>query len=77
MSDGPGMSDGPTAPRVRDRQVVIVAAIVVVAVLGTQLISIFYPPLDDLLGFQPAVAVFLVVVTAWILAVSIRAARRG
>jgi hypothetical protein len=71
------MTDGPTAPRVRDRQVVIVAAIVVVAVLGTQLISIVYPPLDDLLGFQPAVAVFLVVVTAWILAVSIRAARRG
>ncbi|HEX5465660.1 MAG TPA: hypothetical protein VFW92_03185 [Candidatus Limnocylindrales bacterium] len=71
------MTDGPTAPRVRDRQVVIVATIVVVAVLGTQLISIVYPPLDDLLGFQPAVAVFLVVVTAWILAVSIRAARRG
>lgn len=61
----------------RDRQVVGLAAAIVVAVLGTQLISIIYPPLDDLLGFQPAVAVFLVVVTAWILVASIRSARRG
>lgn len=61
----------------RDRQVVGLAVAIVVAVLGTQLISIIYPPLDDLLGFQPAVAVFLVVVTAWILVVSIRSARRG
>ncbi|MGH2466529.1 MAG: hypothetical protein ACRDGL_02195 [Candidatus Limnocylindrales bacterium] len=61
----------------RDRQVVELAVAIVVAVLGTQLISIVYPPLDDLLGFQPAVAVFLVVVTAWILIVSIRSARRG
>lgn len=61
----------------RDRQVVGLAVAIVVAVLGTQLISIIYPPLDDLLGFQPAVAVFLVVVTAWILVASIRSARRG
>lgn len=66
-----------SGPRpVRDRQVVYLAAIIVVAVLGTQLVSIVFPPLDDLLGLQPAVAVLLVVVTAWILVVAARGARR-
>jgi hypothetical protein len=63
-------------PRVRDRQVVVLALLCVVAVLGTQLLDILFPPFDRLLGFQPTVAVMLVLVTAWILVLSIRSARR-
>lgn len=63
-------------PRVRDRQVVVLALLCVAAVLGTQLLDILFPPFDRLLGFQPTVAVMLVVVTAWILVLSIRGARR-
>jgi hypothetical protein len=78
---GPGPSSPSSAagagqPRVRDRQVVVLALLCVAAVLGTQLLDILVPPFDRLLGFQPTVAVMLVVVTAWILVLSIRSARR-
>jgi hypothetical protein len=63
---------------VRDRQVVLVSALVVVVVLGAQALGILVPAFDDLLGFQPAVIVLLIVVTLVVLAGSLRAAmRRG
>ena len=74
MSDPLGPASGPRP--VRDRQVVYLAVIIVAAVLGTQLVSIVFPPLDDLLGLRPAVAAFLVVVTVWVLLVAFRGARR-
>ena len=75
---GPSGPPPAPAPRVRDRQVVLVSALVVVVVLGAQALGILVPAFDDLLGFQPAVIVLLIVVTLVVLAGSLRAAmRRG
>ncbi len=71
---GPGQShgilpgsEGPERPRVRDRQVVGVAALVVVAVLGLQLLGLVVPGFEQLLALQPVVVAALVAVTLVVL----------
>jgi hypothetical protein len=62
------MTDRDPSPRIRDRDVLLVAALVVAAVMivawGTGLI----PALDDAIGLAPVVIVSLVVVTVLVLA---------
>jgi cadmium resistance protein CadD (predicted permease) len=58
---------------VRDRDVVVAAAIAVVIVLGAQALGVFVPGFDDLLGFQPVVILVLVLVTVVILVQAVRA----
>jgi cadmium resistance protein CadD (predicted permease) len=71
---------GQTAPRgahparrVRDRDVVVAAAIAVVIVLGAQALGVFVPGFDDLLGLQPVMILVLVLVTVVILIQAVRA----
>ena len=64
--------------RVRDRDVVIAAAIAVILVLGAQALGVFVPGFDDLLVLQPVVILVLVLVTVVILVQAVRAGlRRG
>ena len=62
------MTERGPSPRIRDRDVLLVAALVVAAVMivawGTGLI----PALDDAIGLAPVVIVSLVVVTILVLA---------
>jgi len=53
--------------RVRDRDVVLLAAGCVVVVLGLQLLGIVFPPFADALGRPPTMIVALVVVTLAVL----------
>lgn len=55
-------------PRVRDRDVVIAAALVVAGVLIVAWLSGLIPALEDVIGLAPVVIVGLVVVTLLILA---------
>ena len=55
-------------PRIRDRDVVIVAALVVAGVLIVAWLSGLIPALDDAIGLAPVVIVGLVVVTLFVLA---------
>ena len=55
-------------PRIRDRDVVIVAALVVAGVLIVAWLSGLIPALDDAIGLAPVVIVGLVVVTLLVLA---------
>lgn len=54
-------------PRIRDRDVVIVAALVVAGVLIVAWLSGLIPVLDDAIGLAPVVIVGLVVVTLFVL----------
>lgn len=54
---------------VRDRDVVLLSAAIVVAVLAVQGLTILFPALNDAIGRPPTVIIFLVVVT---LAVMVR-----
>jgi hypothetical protein len=56
-----------TTPRVRDRDVVVVAAAVVAAVLGIDLASAAIPALDHLLSAAPVLVIVLVVGTVVVL----------
>ena len=68
------MATGEPAPRpVRDRQVLLAAAVVVVGVGAVALLAALVPPLGDALGWSPLVAIVLVVVTLALLVGSIRA----
>lgn len=69
----------PTAgrPPVRDRDVVIVAALVVAGVLIVAWLTGFVPALDDLIGLAPAIIVVLVVVTIVILGRALLRPRRS
>jgi hypothetical protein len=58
------------------RQVLSVTALVVAGVLILQLISLFVPVVGDLLGVYPTVIVILVVVTAALVVLALRAQRR-
>jgi len=58
---------GPSRPRVRDRDVVLLAACCVVVVLGLQFLGIVFPPFADALGRPPTMIVALVVVTLAVL----------
>ncbi len=57
----------PSRPRVRDRDVVLLAACCVVVVLGLQFLGIVFPPFADALGRPPTMIVALVVVTLAVL----------
>jgi len=59
--------------RVRDRDVVVAAAVAVVIVLGAQALGVFVPGFDDLLGLQPVMILVLVLVTVVILVQAVRA----
>jgi polyferredoxin len=60
------------APRVRDRQVVLVAAAVVAVVLGLQLLSAFVPAIGDVLGLAPVLIGALIVITLVVLVRALR-----
>ena len=62
--------------RARDRDVLLAAAGVVALVLGVRLLATVYPPVDDLLGSVPTVAVVLVAVTALVLLGAVRSRGR-
>ncbi len=66
-------ADARPARRVRDRDVVIAAAIAVVIVLGAQAVGLFVPGFDDLLVLQPVMILVLVLVTVVILVQAVRA----
>lgn len=61
-------------PKVRDRDVLLLAAATVGLVLVANVVTGFVRPLDDLLNFAPVVVVLLIAVTALVL---IRSLRRG
>jgi hypothetical protein len=70
---------GMSLPRrpVRDRDVVLAAALVVAAVLIVELVTGLVPALDDIIGLAPVVIVALVVVTVVVLARALWAGRGG
>lgn len=64
-----------TTRPVRDRQVVLVAVVIVVAVLGLQLVSALLPTVGDVLGLAPVAIGALVLVTLVVLARAVRPSR--
>lgn len=73
----PSPPDGGQARRpVRDRQVLLLAGAVVVAVLGTQALGLLVPGFEQLLALQPVMVLVLIVVTVVILAQALRASVR-
>ena len=73
MTDG-RPSNQPT-PRVRDRDVLLVAALVVAGVVIFAWVTGFIPALDDAIGLAPVVIVGLVLVTVVVLARALLARR--
>lgn len=81
---GTGMPDGRPAPAgthggprgVRDRQVVLLAGLVVALVLGLQALSLAFPPFADAIDNPPTVIALLVIVTVLVLARALLVARR-
>jgi hypothetical protein len=61
---------------VRDRQVLLLAGIVVALVLGTQALGLLVPGFEQLLALQPVMVLVLIVVTVLILAQALRASVR-
>ncbi len=57
------------------RQVLALAAVIVIGVLALQVVSVFVPAVGDLLGAYPTVIVVLVGVTVAVVAVALRAQR--
>jgi hypothetical protein len=62
------MTDPRPAPRVRDRDVLIAAALVVAGVLIVAWLTGLIPALDDAIGLAPVVILGLIVVTVLVLA---------
>ena len=60
---------------VRDRDVVVTAALVIAAVLIIARVTGFVPVLDDLIGLEPLVIIALVVVTIGVLVIALRPRR--
>jgi len=73
MTDG--RSTDPPAPRARDRDVVLVAALVVAGVVIFAWATGFVPALDDAIGLAPVVIVGLALVTAAVLLRALRPRR--
>lgn len=68
--------DRPSTTRpARDRQVVLIAAAIVVAVLGLQLVSALVPAVGEVLGLAPVIIGALVLVTLVVLARAVRPSR--
>jgi hypothetical protein len=59
------------------RQVLGLAAVIVVGVLALQVVSMFVPVVGDLLGAYPTVIVLLAVVTVALVALALRRLPRG
>jgi hypothetical protein len=59
------------------RQVLGLAAIIVVGVLALQVVSMFVPVVGDLLGAYPTVIVILAVVTVGLVVLALRRSPRG
>lgn len=76
MSETPPKGAPSPARAVRDRDVVVLAALCVVIVLGLQLLGIVFPAFQDAIGRPPTMIVVLVVVTAVVLARALWAALR-
>ena len=57
------------------RQVLVLAAVIVIGVLALQVVSMFVPVVGDLLGAYPTVIVVLVVVTVAVVGLALRARR--
>jgi hypothetical protein len=77
---GSGVAADPASRghRVRDRDVVVLAAFCVAVVLGLQLLGIIFPPFDEALGRPPTMIVALIVVTVVVLGRALWASmRRG
>jgi len=66
----------PAQRPVRDRDVMLAAALVVCAVLIVALLSGLIPALDDAIGLAPVVIVGLMLVTIVVLARALRPRRR-
>ena len=64
----PPVDTPPQSPRVRDRDVLLAAALVVAGVLIFAWLTGLIPALDDAIGLAPLVIVGLVVVTLLVLA---------
>ena len=64
------------APAAGWRQVLALAAAIVVGVLALQVVSMLVPAVSDLLGAYPTVIVLLVGVTVAVVALALRAQRR-
>jgi len=62
------MTDPTPNPRVRDRDVLVAAALVVAGVLIVAWLTGLIPALDDAIGLAPVIIVGLVVVTLIVLA---------
>jgi FtsH-binding integral membrane protein len=60
---------------VRDRDVIVTAAVVIAAVLIIARVTGFVPALDDVIGLEPVVIVGLIVVTIAVLVVALRPRR--
>lgn len=58
--------------RVRDRQVLLIAAVVVVAVVGLNVVSVLVPPVGQVLGLAPVLIGALMIVTIVVLARALR-----
>lgn len=61
------MRDAQPTPRVRDRDVVLAAALVIAGVLIVAWLSGFIPALDNAIGLAPVVIVGMVLVTTLVL----------
>ncbi|MEO8625214.1 MAG: hypothetical protein ABI452_00795 [Candidatus Limnocylindrales bacterium] len=75
MTDpGAAPTPGPN-PRVRDRDVLLAAALVVAGVLIVAWLTGFVPALDDVIGLAPVVIVGLIALTVLVLARALRPRR--
>ena len=61
---------------VRDRQVLLLGAVVVAIVLGLQLLSMVFPAFADAVGRPPTVIAALVILTVVVLARALAASMR-
>ena len=64
-------------PRIRDRRILGIAGVIVVAVLAFSLLTVLIPPLGDAIRSLPLVVGLLVVITIAVLIPAIRGARKG
>lgn len=75
MADQPAPERAPDQSRVRDRDVVLAAALVVAGVLIVAWLTGLVPALDNAIGLAPVVIVGLIMVTILVLARALRPRR--
>jgi hypothetical protein len=70
------VSETPRSARpIRDRDVLLTAALVVAGVLIVARVTGFVPALDDAIGLEPLIIVFLVIVTIAVMVIALRPKR--